>query len=182
MRPSSERSHPRRSKRGQGWYKAVERIAPSLHQRRNYGANHLFYRSVRQLSNPGLELHCLVDWHMALRAALGAMFLLAPSAHWAKRRTKLVRMVPESLGNTGIWVSVTGFAEIAIAAGLQIPRVKLWVAGIAVIMLCCLFPANVRAAREHLTISQKPGMQVAPCLILQNFFIAALIRSVWPGR
>jgi uncharacterized membrane protein len=131
---------------------------------------------------PGLELHCLVDWHMALRAALGAMFLLAPSAHWAKRRTKLIRMVPESLGNTGIWVSVTGFAEIAIAADLQIPRVKLWVAGIAVIMLCCLFPANVRAAREHLTISQKPGMQVAPCLILQNFFIAALIRSVWPGR
>jgi hypothetical protein len=56
VRPSSERSHPRRSKRGQGWYKAVERIAPSLHQRRNYGANHLFYRSVRQLSNPRIGI------------------------------------------------------------------------------------------------------------------------------
>lgn len=130
----------------------------------------------------GLEWHYLADWHMALRAALGAMFLLTASAHWGKRRAELVRMVPGSMGNAGAWVSVTGFAEIAIAAGLQIPRIALWAAGIAVIMLCCLFPANAKAAREHLTISNKPVMPVAPRLILQIVFIAALIGSVRPAR
>jgi uncharacterized membrane protein len=130
----------------------------------------------------GLEWQYLADWHMALRAALGAMFLLTASAHWGKRRTELVRMVPESMGNAGTWVSVTGFAEITIAVGLQIPAIASWAAGAAFIMLCCLFPANVRAAREHLTISNKPVMPVGPRLLLQIIFIAALIGSVWPGR
>jgi uncharacterized membrane protein len=119
---------------------------------------------------------------MALRAALGAMFLLTASAHWGKRRADMVRMVPESMGNAGTWVSVTGFAEIAIAAGLQIPKIAPWVAGIAVVMLFCLFPANVKAARERLTISHKPVMPVVPRLIVQMTFIAALIGSVWPNR
>jgi uncharacterized membrane protein len=110
------------------------------------------------------------------------MFLLTASAHWGKRRAELVRMVPKAMGNARIWVSLTGFAEIAIAAGLQIPRIALWTAGIAVIMLCCLFPANVKAAREHLTISNKPVMPVAPRLTLQISFIAALVGSVWPDR
>ena len=130
----------------------------------------------------GLEWHYFADWHMALRAALGAMFLLTASAHWGKRRADMVRMVPESMGNAGNWVSVTGFAEIAIAAGLQISRITPWVAGIAVVMLCCLFPANMKAAREHLTGSHKPVMPVAPRLILQIIFITALIASAWPDR
>lgn len=130
----------------------------------------------------GLEWHYFADWHIALRASLGAMFLLTASAHWGKRRVELVRMVPESMGNAGTCVSVTGFAEIAIAAGLQISRIAPWAAGIAVVMLCCLFPANIKAAREHLTISHKPVMPVAPRLILQIIFIAALIGSVWPNR
>jgi uncharacterized membrane protein len=129
----------------------------------------------------GLEWQYFADWHMALRAALGAMFLLTASAHWGKRRTDLVRMVPKSMGNAGTWVSVTGFFEIAIAAGLQVPKVAPWTAGIAVVMLCCLFPANVKAAREHLTISRKPVMPVVPRLILQIIFIASLAGSVWPN-
>ena len=56
----------------------------------------------------GLEWHYFADWRIDLRAALGAMFLLTASAHWGKRRAELVRMVPESMGNAGTWVSVTG--------------------------------------------------------------------------
>ncbi|MGA7106249.1 MAG: hypothetical protein WBY75_00795 [Terracidiphilus sp.] len=130
----------------------------------------------------GLQWHYFADWQMALRAALGAVFLLTASAHWGKRRTVLVRMVPESMGNAGAWVSVTGFAEIAVAAGLQIPRIAQWIAGIGVVMLCCLFPANVKAAREHLIIFRKVAMPLVPRLVLQILFIAALIGSVSPNR
>jgi hypothetical protein len=38
------------------------------------------------------------DWHLALRAALGAMFLLTASAHWGKGRADLIHMVPEAMG------------------------------------------------------------------------------------
>ena len=130
----------------------------------------------------GLEWRYFADWHLALRAALGAMFLLTASAHWGKRRADLIRMVPQSLENPGLWVTLTGIAEIAIAVGLQIHGVAPWADTFAVVMLCCLFPANVKAAREHLTILQKPVLSVGPRLLIQLVFIAALIASVGPRR
>jgi uncharacterized membrane protein len=130
----------------------------------------------------GVEWRYFADWHFALRAALGAMFLLTASAHWGKRRADLIRMVPEPVGNPGVWITATGLAEIAIAAGLQLRSVAPWVAAIAVVMLCCLFPANVKAAREHLTILRKPVPSVGRRLLIQLVFIAALIASVWPQR
>jgi uncharacterized membrane protein len=130
----------------------------------------------------GLEWRYFADWHFALRAALGAMFLLTASAHWGKRPADLIRMVPASVGNPGVWITLTGIAEIAIAVGLQIRTLAPWVAVIAVVMLCCLFPANVKAAREHLTILRKPVLSVGPRLLIQLVFIAALISSVWPRR
>ncbi len=136
----------------------------------------LFFRMI------GLEWGYLSDWHMALRAALGAMFLLTASAHWGKRRADLIRMVPESVGNPGVWVTLTGIAEIAIAVGLQIHGLAPSVAAIAIVMLCCLFPANLKAAREHLTILRRPVLSAGPRLLIQLVFIVALIASVWPRR
>ena len=120
------------------------------------------------------------DWHLALRAALGAMFLLTASAHWGKGRADLIRMVPEAMERAVFWVSLTGFAEIAIASGLQIPNLAPWTAAAAVVMLCCLFPANLKAAREHLTIMRRPVLPVIPRLTVQIIFIASLVAAVWP--
>jgi len=114
------------------------------------------------------------DGQTALRAALGAMFLFTASVHWGKRRPDLIRMVPRGIGNAGLWVSATGVCEIAIAIGLQIPHHFRWTAAAAILMLCCLFPANVKAAREHLTIPQRPVVPLFPQLILQLAFLAAL--------
>lgn len=130
----------------------------------------------------GLEWAYFANWHLALRAALGAMFLLAASAHWGKRRGDLLRMVPEGAGNAAAWVTLTGVAEIAIAIGLQIPPLARWAATAAVVMLCCLFPANWKAAREHLTIGGKSVLPAMPRLLIQLVFVAALIASVWPSQ
>jgi uncharacterized membrane protein len=127
----------------------------------------------------GIFIPWLSDWQHALRGALGAMFLLTASAHWGRRRTDLVRMVPVGIGNPAVWVTFTGCAEIAIAAGLQIPRLALWTAAAAVVMLCCLFPANAKAAREQLTILRKPVLPFLQRLILQLIYLGALIASVW---
>jgi uncharacterized membrane protein len=130
----------------------------------------------------GVEWVYFADWRLALRTALGVMFLLTASAHWGKRRADLIRMVPEGVGNAGTWITITGIAELTIAIGLQIPRFAPWVAAIAIVMLCCLFPANLKAAREHLTIDRKPVLPAAPRFLIQLVFIAALIGSVWPNQ
>jgi uncharacterized membrane protein len=127
----------------------------------------------------GLFVPYFADWHIALRAALGAMFLLTASAHWGKRRPDLIRMVPQGIGHAGTWVTVTGLAEILLVVGLQIPQLALWAAAAGIIMLCCLFPANLKAARQHLTIDRRPVLPTLPRLLLQLVFIATLIASVW---
>jgi len=127
----------------------------------------------------GLFVPYFADWHIALRAALGAMFLLTASAHWGKRRPDLMGMVPQGIGHAGTWVTVTGIAEIGLAAGLQIPPLALWAAAAGIIMLCCLFPANLKAARQHLTIRGRPVLPAWPRLLLQLIFIGALIAAVW---
>ena len=132
-------------------------------------ASFLIFRGI------GLFVPYFADWHIALRSALGAMFLLTASAHWGMRRADLIRMVPQGMGNVGIWVTVTGIAEIALAVALQIRYLAAWAAAAGVILLCCLFPANLKAAREHLTIHQRPVLPTVPRLLLQLVFIGALI-------
>ena len=128
----------------------------------------------------GLGVEHFADWQNALRAALGAMFLLTASAHWGRRSPDLIRMVPHAFGAGGTWVTLTGIAELLIAIGLQIPHVAMPVAMSAAAMLVCIFPANVKAAREGLTIGGKavPGLGVR--LAIQVVFVLAIAASVWP--
>jgi len=127
----------------------------------------------------GFAVPWLADWQHALRGALGAMFLLTSSAHWGKGRPDLVRMVPPGMGHAGLWVTLTGLAEIAIAAGLQLPLVAFCTAIVAIVMLCCLFVANAKAAREHLTILGRPVLPLVPRMLIQIVFIGALAAAAW---
>jgi uncharacterized membrane protein len=128
----------------------------------------------------GLGVPHFADWQNALRAALGVMFLLTASAHWGERRQDLIRMVPQAFGDGGKWVTLTGVAEVLIAIGLQVPSVAMPVGALAAAMLACIFPANVKAAREGLTIGGQrvPGLGVR--LAIQVVFLLALATAVWP--
>ncbi len=130
------------------------------------------------LTAPGIPYFS--DWQHALRAALGVMFLLTASAHWGKRRADLVRMVPTVFGNGEMWVTWTGIAEILIAIGLQIPSAAIVCATSAAVMLMCMFPANMKAARERLTIGGRPVPGLAARLAIQVVFLAALAAAAWP--
>jgi uncharacterized membrane protein len=81
-----------------------------------------------------------------------------------------------------MWVTLTGAAELLIAVGLQLPRAAPVVAALAAGMLVCIFPANAKAAREHLTIGGKPVPGLAMRAGIQVVFLGALAASVWPGR
>jgi len=128
----------------------------------------------------GLAAPYLAQWQHALRAALGAMFLLTASAHWGRRRPDLIRMVPRSFGDGAKWVTLTGVAEILIAIGLQVPHIARLAALLGAAMLVCIFPANARAARENLTIGGRPVPRLGPRLAIQIVFLAALAAAAWP--
>jgi uncharacterized membrane protein len=128
----------------------------------------------------GFSVSYFADWQHALRAALGVMFLLTASAHWGSKRPDLIRMVPSAFGNAGAWVTLTGIAEVLIAVGLQFPLVAPAVAIAAAAMLVCIFPANMKAARERLTIGGRPVPQLGVRLAIQVVFLIALVSSVWP--
>ena len=127
----------------------------------------------------GVWLPYLSDWQMSLRAALGVMFLLTASAHWGRRRPDLIRMVPPAFGDGGRWVTLTGIAELLIAAGLQVPIAAMPVAVFAAAMLVCIFPANVKAAREKLAIAGRAVPAFGPRLAIQGLFLGALAAAVW---
>lgn len=117
------------------------------------------------------------EWQHALQAAVAAMLLLTASAHWGKRRADLIGMVPRSLPNAAGIVTVTGLLEIAGAAAILVPAYSHAAAvGIAVFFVL-IFPANVRGAREKLTIGGRPVPGLIARTVLQVAFIAAALLA-----
>jgi uncharacterized membrane protein len=114
---------------------------------------------------------------VCLRWALAAMFCLTASAHWGSRRPDLVAMVPELFPNPELLVTLTGIAELAGAVGLLIPRLAPAAATGLALLLVAIFPANVRAAHEAMTIGGQPVMALAPRALLQLVFLGAVLLA-----
>jgi uncharacterized membrane protein len=114
-----------------------------------------------------------------LRWALSAMFLLTASAHWGALRPDLVRMVPPAFPQPELLVTLTGIAELAGAIGLLIPRLAPWAGGCLALLLLAMFPANVHAAREGLSIGGTQVMGVLPRALLQLVFLAATLIAAF---
>jgi uncharacterized membrane protein len=121
-----------------------------------------------------LGVTLLDNWNLPLRAALFLMFLVTASAHWGRGRPDLIRMVPAAFPAPGVLVTVTGLLEILGAIGLLIPATWRIAACCLAMLLMALFPANMRAAREGLTILGRKAMSVPARGALQLLFIGAL--------
>jgi len=119
------------------------------------------------------------DVGFALRCSLAVMFALTASAHWGKRRPDLIRMVPPAFPNRGLLVTVTGILELLGAIGLLLPLTARIAAICLAVMLIALFPANIHAARERLTIGGKPVPSLPVRGAIQLVFLAALFAAWW---
>src|SRR5215468_11310075 len=103
----------------------------------------------------------------ALRMGLAGMFFLTASAHWGRRRRDLVRMVPKNFPRPELLVTLTGICEILGAIGLLTPLFARWAAIGLTLLLIGVFPANVRATREGLTIGGKPATPLPARSLIQ---------------
>jgi uncharacterized membrane protein len=126
-------------------------------------------------------VHPLDGWTPSLRAGLSLMFLLTASAHWGKRRRDLIAMVPTALPHPDLIVTITGILELLGAAGLLFPATAPAAGVCLAVLLIAMFPANVRAAREHLKIGEGAATALPLRTVLQIVFIAALAAAAFPG-
>jgi uncharacterized membrane protein len=118
-----------------------------------------------------------LDWVVRLRVSGAAMFLLTASAHWGAMRPDLVRMVPDIFPHPELLVTLSGIAEILGAVGLLIPRLAPYAASGLTLLMIAMFPANVHAAREGLTIGGSAVWGVVPRGLLQLAFIAWMLAA-----
>ncbi len=121
------------------------------------------------------------SWTWCLRGGLALMFLFTASAHWGKRKDDLVAMVPNAFPRPELMVTATGIFEILGAVGLMIPAIAPVAAACLVMLLILLFPANIRAAREGLTIGGRRATALPLRTILQLVFIAAVLVAGFPN-
>jgi uncharacterized membrane protein len=116
-------------------------------------------------------------WETSLRGAVALMFLFTATAHWGKRRPDLIKMVPPSVPNPQLMVTITGILEIIGAIGLLIPFTSnIATIGLA-LLLIIMFPANIFAARKGITIDGKPTTPLFLRTILQIIFLIAVILA-----
>ena len=117
----------------------------------------------------------LDNWSLPLRMALFVMFMLTASAHWGRGRPDLIRMVPPAFPAAEVIITVTGLLEILGGVGLLIPQTARAAAICLAILLVGMFPANIRAARERLTILGRTAMNVTVRGVIQAIFVGALL-------
>jgi uncharacterized membrane protein len=129
-----------------------------------------------------LGVTALNNLDLPLRIALFLMFLVTASAHWDRGRPDLIRMVPPAFPNAATLVSVTGVLEILGALGLVMPATARLAGVCLAILLLALFPANVRAAREHLTILGRPAPGILVRGAIQVIFLLALTAVIAQRR
>jgi uncharacterized membrane protein len=134
---------------------------------------------LRVIGAAGVAL--LNSWTWCLRGGLALMFLFTASAHWGKRRGDLVAMVPSAFPRPDLMVSATGVLEILGALGLLIPAIAPPASAGLALLLISLFPANVRAAREGLTIGGRPATPLPLRTVLQLVFLVAVLVAGFPG-
>jgi uncharacterized membrane protein len=68
-------------------------------------------------------------------------------------------------------VYFTGVCEIAGAIGLLVPRTRTLAGICLIVFLIAVFPANAKAAREHLPVAGKPATPLVFRFPLQIVFI-----------
>jgi uncharacterized membrane protein len=110
-------------------------------------------------------------WSAATRLGLAVMFLVTAAAHFTSMRADLVRMVPPSVPNPELMVTVTGVCEVLGAIGLVIPRTRRVAAVSLVLFLVAVLPANIHAAQSALTLNGAPVTPLWPRIALQMLFI-----------
>lgn len=113
-------------------------------------------------------------WSSSARYALALMFVFTGLAHFTKMKHELARMVPSVFPSPMRMIYATGVLEFLGALGLLVPRFRSLAAFCLIALLVAMFPANVKAARDRLTLGGKPATALWLRAPMQILFIGLL--------
>jgi uncharacterized membrane protein len=111
-------------------------------------------------------------WIGAARAALATMLAFTAAAHFTPTRRELIAMVPPGLPRPDLLVASTGVAEAAGAVLLLLPATRQPAAYGLILLFVLMLPANISAARRHLTLRGRPATALWLRVPMQLLFIA----------
>jgi uncharacterized membrane protein len=83
------------------------------------------------------------------------------------------------LSTPDLLVTLTGVLEILGAIGLFVPSTARLACICLALLLVALFPANIHAARQHLTIAGRRMPRLPVQSAMQLVFVATLIAAAW---
>ncbi|HEU4520844.1 MAG TPA: MauE/DoxX family redox-associated membrane protein [Thermoanaerobaculia bacterium] len=115
------------------------------------------------------------SWRDAVRIGLVVMLFFTAAAHFAPAmKHDLAAMIPPPFtGNLAI-IYLTGVLEIAGAVGLLIPRFRRPAAICLALLMLAMFPANVYAALNGVTLRGAPATELWLRTPMQILWIALL--------
>ena len=125
-----------------------------------------------------LGIEALASWQASARCALAVMFVFTGIAHFTRVKHEMARMVPRVFVRPMLMVYLTGVCELAGAIGLIEPRTRAAASVALIVMMIAMFPANIKAAREGLTI----GGKLATPLWLRTPMQVLFIGLLWWAR
>lgn len=121
-----------------------------------------------------LGVQTLASWHASARFALAVMFVFTGIAHFTKTKHDMARMIPKVFARPMLMVYVTGVCELLGAAGLIEPRTRVLASAALIVLMAAMFPANIKAAREGLTIRGRLATPLWLRAPMQVLFIGLL--------
>lgn len=127
-----------------------------------------------------LGVEALANWRAAGRWALALMLVFTASAHFTAMRHDLVKMVPDWMPQPTAVIFVTGLLELAGAAGILVRQTRRLAGILLCILFIAMFPANVKAASEGLTLGGSAATPLWIRLPLQVLFIGLAWWSTRP--
>ncbi len=111
------------------------------------------------------------SWPDAARYALAVLFTFTAASRLTPMREDLIRMVPRWLHYPRALVYLTGALELAGAIGLLIPALQ-HLAGLGLAaLLVAMFPANVNAAQNDVTLRGRSPTPLWQRLPMQLVFL-----------
>jgi len=129
-----------------------------------------------------LGVLAFATWMDSTRFALAVMFLFASLAHFNKMRHDLARMMPAAFSNPMAMVHFTGVCEILGAMGILIPQTRSLAGLCLCLLLLCILPANIKAARENLILGGRPVTALWLRIPLQVLFLVLICWSTQPWQ
>jgi uncharacterized membrane protein len=129
-----------------------------------------------------LGVSMFATWIDATPFALAVMFLFTSSAHFNKMRHDLARMMPRVFPNPMGMVYFTGVCEILGALGILVPRTRPLAGFCLCVFLLAILPANIKAARENLTIGGRVATALWLRVPMQLLFFVLIFWCTQPWR